>query len=329
MSKSTLEQIKKKVRRLVGSPSQNQLSESDLEDAIDTTYEQDLPAEVKLWNLNQTYEFYTVPYEDEYTLDTDTYYAVLAPAYVDGYNAYFTQSRSEFFNRFPNTQILKTIQNGDGSAGVYSFTLDGVPVVKRAVTIQAIDSNGATQVATDVPDSPTSNTGTFLDAKTGLALTGTINYVTGAVTITFTNTIPTTEEIKATTSQYTASKPSSILFFQNKLIVRPIPDNVYRISVEVYSKPSQLLSSNNHADSNTPDVTQWWQFIAYGTAIKILGDRQDIESIDNIMPFYVNERNKIVYRTATQLAQARTSTIYANQVESGFTPLSGGGFSGL
>lgn len=313
MSKSTLLQIKKKVRRLTASPSTNQLSEADLEEAIDTFTEHDFPSHLKIWNLHSTYEFFTQANEDRYSFDTDLYHAVLPPVYVDGYQSFYTQSRDGFYKQYPEISIEQTADTGNGTAGPYAFTLSSLPVMKRQVTVSAVDSVGTTQSARDVPDTPTSDTGTWVDNNTGAVLAGAINYVTGVCTITFAAIIPTTESVLARSSPYQASRPGTILFFKDYFLLRPVPDKVYRVSVEVYQKPSQLFSSSDWSASNAPDVDQWWQYIAFGAAMKVLQDRQDIESIQNILPFFKEQENLILYRTATQQVPERTATIFTQQ----------------
>ena len=327
MANSTLAQIKKKVRRLSASPSINQLTESDLEDYIDQFYEFDFPSHLKIWNLYDTLEFYTNPNEDEYTFDTDLYHAVNHPVYIDGYEAFYTQSRDEFFRIYPKLSNEVTGPVGDGSAGPYTFTLSSVPVLKRAVTLSVIDSTGATQSCHDLPDTPVSSTGTFVDNTAPFATLGTIDYVTGIITITWTNTIDAVQTTKASVSSYEPSRPSAMLFFADKFTLRPVPDKVYRVTVNVYKKPSQLLSNDTHSADNEPDVKQWWQYIAFGAAIKILQDRQDMESIQNLMPFFKEQEALILYRTATQQAEERTATIYSQQI--GNTNGAFGGFNGF
>ena len=320
MSTSTLAQIKKKVRRLSASPSINQLTNSDLEEYINTFMDQDFPSHLKIWNLNDTVDFYTVANEDEYLFDTTENFALTQPIYVDGYEAFFSQSRDEFFRVYPKIVTEFTGSSGDGSAGPYTFTISQTPILKRQVTLSVVDSTGNTQSCHDIPNPLSETTGYFVDNTTGSILVGTINYVTGAVTITWTNTIDATQSIKAKVSNYQASRPNGMLFFKNKLTLRPVPDGVYRITYNVYRKPIQLLS----ADSS-PEVDQWWQYIAFGAAIKILQDRQDMESIQNIMPFFKEQEALILYRTATQMAEERTATIYSQASglnQNGF----GGGF---
>jgi hypothetical protein len=325
MSLSTLAQIKKKVRRLTASPSTNQLSNADLEEYIDTFYEQDFPSALKIWNLHSNLEFFTIPNEDRYSFDTDKYQAVLPPVYIDGYQSFYSQSQDEFFKIYPRLSTEQNAGAGDGSAGPYTFTLTSVPVLKRQVTVSATASDGSTLSASDVPASPASNVGTWIDNVTGAALTGAINYVTGVCTITFTNTVDATENLNARFSAYQASRPGAMLFYQDYFILRPVPDKVYRVVIEVYETPSQLLSSDDHSSSNTTDVKQWWQYIAFGAAIKVLQDRQDMESIQNLIPFFKEQENLILYRTATQQAPERTATIFTDQA--GFAQ-GGQGFGG-
>lgn len=328
MSVSTLAQIKKKVRRLTASPTTNQLSEADLEDYINTFFEQDFPSHLKPWNLYDTMEFYTVPYEDQYIFDTDLYHALNQPVYIDGYNAYYSQDRTEFFNVYPKISTEQTGSVGDGSAGPYTFTLSGTPVLKRAVTLSVLDSTGVYQSCHDVPDTPASNTGTLIDNVSPFSNIGTIDYVTGVTTVTWSNTVDASQSIKANVSQYTASRPNGMLFFNNKMILRPIPDKVYRVTVNVYKKPTTLLGADGLPDNDlNPDVKQWWQYIAFGSAIKVLQDRQDMESIQNLMAFFKEQEALILYRTATQMSGERSATIYSqnNGVVNGF----GGGINGF
>jgi len=328
MSNSTLAAIKKKVRRLTASPSVNQLSESDLEDYIDTFYEIDLPSHLKTWNLHDKMVFYTKPNEDEYAFDTSLYHAVVPPIYIDGYQCFYSNSREEFFRIYPKVTTEQTGSTGDGTTGPYTFTLNSLPVLKRHVTLSVIDTNDDTLTVYDVPSALDNNEGALVDSSDNTTERGTINYVTGAISVTWSNTIPATESIDARFVSYQASRPSAVLFFKDYFVLRPIPDKAYRVEVEVYQKPSQLLSSDDHSGSNAPDVNQWWQYIAFGAAIKILQDRQDMESIQNLMPFFKEQENLILYRTATQQAPERTSTIYTQQLK---YPVGGnfGGGSGL
>jgi hypothetical protein len=314
------QQIKTKIRRLTNNPSTNQLSDSDLDEYIDAFVEFDFPSALKIWNLHDKYDFFTEPYNDTYKFDTKLYHAVVQPVYVDGFQATYSQSRNDFFNIYPEISVQYTGPQGNGSAGPYNFFVSNVPFMKNQVEVYAIDTSNVQQIAYDVPQlnnnylgdlfignsqDPTVNSGNTTPA-------GTVNYVTGEVTITFPNTIPSTQNVYAKVSSYLPSRPVAVLFFNDTFTVRPVPNQVYRISVEVYKKPSQVLALQD--SDNDPNLLQWWQYIAYGAAMKVLQDRQDMESISNIMPFWKEQEALVLYRTAVQQAQERTGTIYSSQL---------------
>jgi hypothetical protein len=308
MSTSTLEIIKKKVRRLTGTPSTSQLSDSDLNEYIDTFYEQDLPSSLKLWNLKSNYTFFTTPNEDRYTFPVNTYHSLGKPIYIAGYETFYTQDQTEFYRIYPKNNFVETAATGDGATSAFSFTLSNTPVLKRQVTITAVDTSGNPQTAEDDGD------GNLVTPGTSTSL-GTINYTTGAVSVTFAQPIANEEKVSAEYVRYTASQPTALLFFNQYIFLRPVPDKTYRVEVQVYQKPSQLLSANNNDPTNTPDINQWWQLIAFGAARKVLQDRLDNEALASIEPFYQEQMNLVMYRTATQLANQRVSTIYTEQIQ--------------
>lgn len=314
------EQIKTKVRRLTNTPSSNQLSDTDLDEYIDAFVSFDFPSALKIWNLHDTYTFFTEPYNDTYEFDTKLYHAVVQPVYVDGFQATYSQSRNDFFNIYPEISVQFTGPAGDNSSGPYNFFVEQTPFMKRQVEVYAIDSAGVQQIAYDVPQDNDNYLGDLfignsIDPTVNSSNTtpdGTVNYVTGEVTITFPNTIDDTENIYAKTSAYQPSRPCAMLFFDRQFTMRPVPNQVYRVTVEVYKKPSAVLAL---ADSdNDPNLLQWWQYIAFGAAIKVLEDRQDMESISNLMPLYKNQEALVLYRTAVQQSQERTGTIYSSQL---------------
>lgn len=332
MSDSTLTQIKMKVRRLTGSPNISQLSDADLIQYINTFYEFDLPAYMKVWNLHDNYTFFTVPNEDQYTLpinpnvDTTTnlpfgtplppqptFQGINPPVYVDGYQSFYSQSQEQFYRLYPRLNFEQTGPAGDGTSGPFTMTFTNVPALKRNVTISAIDSSGTARVVQD------DGNGNLVNASSQVltpVTTGNINYITGAVTnLQFRDnndalvTIPTTSNIIARYVPYQASRPVSVLFFDDQLVLRPVPDKVYRVEMEVFSTPAQFISNTDN-----PEVYQWWQLIAIGAARKVLQDRLDNESLLSIEPFFQEQMELAMNRTALQLAPQRTSTIYQDML---------------
>lgn len=92
--------------------------------------------------------------------------------------------------------------------------------------------------------------------------------------------------------------------------MRPIPDQVYKIEIEVQERPTELLSA-----SRSPELEQWWQYIAYGAAKKIFEDRTDTDSIQVIMPEFKQQERLVLRRTINQQTQNRVQTIYTEQTD--------------
>ena len=66
-------------------------------------------------------------------------------------------------------------------------------------------------------------------------------------------------------------------------------------------------------DADEPEISQWWQYIAYGAAKKVFEDRMDIESIQAIMPELMRQRSLVLQRLVVQQSGERTATIYTEK----------------
>ena len=142
-----------------------------------------------------------------------------------------------------------------------------------------------------------------------------INYLTGAFTITFGGNAPVAPAANARiNSQCVFNQPSipqAVLYYNNVFTVRPLPDQPYRIECEVYMNPIALLATNQN-----PQLNEWWQYIAYGAARKVLQDRGDLDTVALLEPEYRKQENLCLRRTLVELANERTATIYTEQTGS-------------
>lgn len=310
---ATLTQIRTKVRRLTGSPSVTQLTDVQLDEYVNTFLVYDLPEELRLFNLKVEYEFYTQPNVDTYQFDRNNYLTVSTPLYIAGYEGFWSQSEEQFYRVYPQVEFIEQVATGDGSAGPYSFTLSDVPVLRgytapgmpdtihSQVLISGVDAAGTNQIARD------DGAGGWID-ENGAPLTGTINYVTGACTVTFDNAV--TGNINAQAIPYQPARPEALLFFNDIFFLRPVPDQAYKVQMEAFVAPLQLLAADD-----APLLNEWWQYIAFGAAKKILEDRLDFEGVAKIMPFLDEQQRKVLRRTLVQQTQERTATIYSEQVQ--------------
>jgi hypothetical protein len=126
--------------------------------------------------------------------------------------------------------------------------------------------------------------------------------------ITFLVAPDTSEAVYAQTYPYTAGKPTAVLFEDGSFTFRPVPDKAYRIEVDVFQRPTALLDVDD-----TPELSQWWQYIAYGAAKKVFEDRMDIESVQAITPEFMRQRSLVLQRLVIQQSGERTATIYVGK----------------
>ena len=105
-----------------------------------------------------------------------------------------------------------------------------------------------------------------------------------------------------------------MLFYDGVFTLNPIPDQVYKVNFEVYQRPSALLE-----ESDIPQLSEWWQYIAYGAAKKVFEDRMEMDSVQMIMAEFKQQERLILRRTIVQNTNNRTPTIYTEQNTSGST----------
>lgn len=362
---ATLQAIQTKVRRLTRSPSTAQLTDTDLQNYINTFVVYDFPEHLRMFNNRTTYTFYTNPGQDRYPTDEvsfagvttnplynfqNNFLTIHSPVYMAGYNSFFTQSREQFFGIYPKTNsIAFTGATGDGVTSTFTGVVNTaqsslVPgqsnqaagILQWEVLFDSIDANGNGLSLVDVPVVSTTtgnNTqnGNLYDPNSVAyqnALTtpptvvnpaNTINYNTGAFTVTFSAAPGSGQPINSQTVFNVLSLPQALLFYDNTFFVRPLPDQPYRIQFEAYMRPTYLMALNQ-----APQLEEWWQYIAYGAAKKIFEDRMDLDSVGQIMPEYQKQEQLALRRTIVQNTNERTATIYTEQT----TGYSGSGFWG-
>lgn len=358
-----LTQIQTKVRRLTRSPSTAQLTDADLNNYINTFVVYDFPEQLRTFNLRTQFTFFTNPGQDVYNTDIasfsgainnplynfqNLYISVHPPVYVAGFQAFYTQSRDQFFGIYPIlNNILTTGFLGDGTPGPFTGvinsqqalvppgTVQQINLLQNQVLFSAIGSPGLSEVLgmslVDIPlvDAATGfklNFGNLYDPnsaayKAALITPPTvvdpannINYITGAYTITFPlNTIAGTA-INSESVPVALARPFSLLYYQNQFIVRPVPDQSYRVNFEVYQRPTALLEAGQ-----APELEEYWQLIAYGASRKILQDRLDMDSVQLIEPEFREQMRLCLRRTIVQNTNERVATLYTEN-----TGISGG-----
>lgn len=353
---NTLEAIQTKVRRLTRSPSASQLSDDDLNNYINTFVVYDFPEQLRMFNLRTTFTFICNPFQDEYNTDTisyagnttnqlynfqNIYLSVHDPVYIAGYQSFYTQSREQLFGIYPKVNNIASIGvmgNGitQSFTGVinYQQSITNVPpnsnlpatLLKNQVLFDSIDVNGLGLSLIDVPliDTTTgfqtiegnlyapNNLPSTPPTTVDLDPANTINYLTGAFTITFATPPAAGQPINSQTVPSICSLPQALMYYDNKFVLRPVPDQPYRVQFEAYVRPVALLQKNQ-----SPELEEWWQYIAYGAARKILQDRMDLETVQLIEPEFKVQERLCLRRTIVQYTNERVATIYTEQTSFG------------
>lgn len=331
MANASLEAIRIKVRRLTRTPSLSQMSNTQLDEYINTFIEYDMPSSLRLFNLRQTLTFYTQPGVAEYETNTTTpddplfdfknrYMAVHEPVFVGGKQINYTQQRRVFYALWPQTNsVITLIPQGNNSVGPFTTNVrqalqgsSSYPyIMQRSVNINCVDGIGTSMILRDIPinnifgNLRTADVPLTPPFETTVDPNNNINYVTGDITFTFDDNTQTGAPIYFEGILYQPGWPISMLYYADRFILRPVPDKTYAVNIEVDVVPTELLATND-----IPDLNQWWQYIAYGAAKKVFEDRMDTQSIQQIMPEFKNQEEMVLSRTLEQQATQRPPTIY-------------------
>lgn len=318
MADSTLAAIRSKIRKLTRTPSTLLLTDAQINEYVNTFIQYDFPEQLRLFTLRRNFSFYTQPNVDQYETTagaaTDPLFnfknvitTVHPPVYINGYQARFTLSQQQFYMIYPKLNNQFQIGTGDGVTTFFSATITPTTILQRSVVINGISAtNNASDVFIDDPQN--GETGNLIVPNNPAFAFGTINYLTGAMNINFVNAPAAGEPVNILYSAYTAARPDMILFFDNKFFIRPVPDQSYKVEMEVFIRPTELLAANQ-----SPELEQWWQYISYGASKKIFEDRQDLESVQLIMPEFKQQERFVLRRTLVELANQRVATIYTEQ----------------
>lgn len=327
-SYSTLLNIRQKIRRITRSPSTAQLTDADINNYINTFILYDFPEQLRLFDLRKTFKFYVSPNIDTYSTNTtdvnnplynfsNKYISIHNPIFVAGYQVFYTQSREQFYGIYPSLSNIASIGSaGDGVTTAFTGTIANKPFLRNNVQFTSVDTNGNGLILVDIPD-PLAPTGILVVPNTTAPSCGILNYITGYFTLNFPTAPAIGQAINSQVVPYVASRPNAILYYGNEFKVRPVPDQPYAVEMECFTRPTELLAA-----TDCPEISQWWEYIAYGSCRKIFQDRMDIDSLQLIEPEFQRQQTLVLRKTLVQLSNERTSTIYTEQTSIGF----GGGF---
>ena len=149
---------------------------------------------------------------------------------------------------------------------------------------------------------------------------GTVNYVTTSISVNFPVAPAAGTMINVWAATYQVGRSYNLLFWNNELTIRPVPDNVYLCELEAYQTPVQFMQTNQN-----PILDQWAQYISYGTAAEILRDRQDMEGVENLMEGFKRQEALVLERQSIEEIGQPNITLF-NSTQIGYGSGIGNGY---
>jgi hypothetical protein len=149
---STYTFIEKKVRHLTACASEAALSSFDIQQAVNTFYNNDFPYAIKIDQQRSVYKLLTIPNVDRYPVDVNNLQGFRAPVYFEGIQGNFFKNREQLFNLYPRYPTQFQPIGGDGTTTTFTFRLFGnnqnpfpqpnFGILSTQLVIGGIDANG-------------------------------------------------------------------------------------------------------------------------------------------------------------------------------------------
>jgi len=326
-------EMRNTLRRMTARYVPSQMTDMQADRYLNLAYTLHFPEQFKNLKLTKPLVFLTTPNVDTYQFVYENGLVVAPsgkpvpgnimvnpPVYCQGYILRYFQDKTTFYNRWPNLSVNQIIGMGGLPANTaYTGTIPSTPfyraqldifgkVTEAMVIISAIDSGTSANTnytLTDVPK-PNSDVGDLVDSQGVKA--GTVNYLTGVYTFTPNNSfvIPATATIYAAVVPYQASRPVDVLFYNQQFIFRPCPLQVYQVEFQISQQPMDLI-----ADTDAPELDEWYLFICAIAAKLIYTDFPDPDGMSYLMPIYQEQLQMAQRRTLKQLGTQRAQTIFS------------------
>ena len=331
----TLDMMRTTVRRMTARYTPQQMPDSQIDSYLNLYLTLHFPLQFKNIKLTKPYVFTTVPNVDTYDFVYENGLTttpngdpvpgniqITPPVYCQGYLLSYYQDKTQFYNRWPKLSINQIINSGTGvAADLYTGTIPPFPflraqvdifgnVTESAVIISWSDDTGFSAVIQDQPIAG-SNIGNLVDENENII--GQVNYLTGAYS--FSQTIIAGTTIYASVVPYQAARPIAALFYNSQIVLRPVPIYVFQVEFQISQSPTQLI-----ADSQAPELDEWYQLVCAGASMLIYADFPDPEGQAYLMPVYEKQLCIAQRRTLRQLSSQRVATIFS---------VKGTGYNGL
>jgi hypothetical protein len=361
----TFANIESKIRAMTGTPSTDQLSTAQIAAYVNNYLAYTMPHELKVQIQNKFLSFKTTPGVNVYTFP-GAYLTDSPGAYADGFPLIFYEDPDVFYQDWPLQYAVDQVATGDGMTTTFVgqtqgfpvqigsfFITDGLQVLQDigftpltatiatgsgvtayAGTLAAIPvSVGSFSVSTPQESFSDNSNGTLTGTAGG---SGTLDYTSGAWTLTFNVALPTATPIEATynvvglgalsgngsgtinyyTGAFSAtftSAPLSTDVIYDKFISyqgnRPQGVMFFQNQFTLMPVPDQVYQIQMQGfifpqqlvnATDTPAQQEWGPLIAYGASIEIFMDRGDTVNAEKYLPYLKRQEAVALSRTIAQ-----------------------------
>lgn len=301
MATWTYSDIAQATRQVSGRLSLAELSNQQLQDHINRYLQYEFPAEVKL-NRNYTqYSFNTIPNQQDYTMSAN-FTNFVPPATVDRLVVDFYQDPALFdAEQFQSFTRLNQ-WTGDGSTTAFSSTLSSlIPIQAGTVvvddTVEVFNDDGL---------------GNLTGTEGG---SGTVNYSTGAIAVTFATAPTDGQSIQVGLVALKTGRPESVLMYSDKFRMFPVPDRAYSFQIQAYTlllvQQANGSTTNSFDDaSDRPLLDEWGPAIYLGAARRIVSEFGEMQRYKEITELYKEQIAYILVRTCVDLESTRSRPMF-------------------
>ena len=292
MSTWTKTEIIQKIRQVTGRFNEDDMSNTEISDRLNKYYQLRFPAEVKLEQKYVYYDFITTPNQATYDVPDTTYTNFEPPATVNNLSMLWYQNSPKFEEENPLQYTFSHPWTGDGVTVTFTTTITGFPIYPSTLTI-----SDNVEVFEDITTTYTTSDITITGSDGG---TATINYSTGAISITF-NVAPLDGQlIYLNYILFQPNRPQAILYFNNQFQLHPVPDQAYVIKMRAYQIVEPLVNA-----TDTPDLDEWGPCLAYGTSLGIFADYGENDAYSETTQLHKEQISLVLTRTTQDLLNIR------------------------
>lgn len=299
----TLDNIITEVRGITGRPDASMMNDAQVTNYINFYYQNVLTKELKIFWGYTYYQFFTQANIDQYEAPSN--FQTLNPqVWADGWPIEWYISPDLFYQDYPQQMNKEVVGTGDGVTVNFPFTTSAFPILVGSLYV-----TDNVQVAVD-NGTPVSGVGGFVPPSSG-----SINYASGAVNLTFGSAAANNANITATYQTYMANRPQGILFFKsmplpdstqasitndNIFVLRPVPDQVYLVKMQGIQVPAALVNS-----TDVPFRADLGPLIALGSALHIFKVFNQMDQYEQYLPEYNRFKDVSMQDTYEELLYTR------------------------